>query len=275
VTAVRLLAATFALLAFLASAAAAHDPQDEILAGVGVDERLGARVPTDLVFTDASGKAVRLGDFLGGGPVLLTLNYFTCPMLCPLTLRSLAGTMAGLKGLSVSKDYRVLTVSIDPEERTPTARAKADETHSFVEGLSHPDDRWPFLHGSAESVRRLTEAVGFRYRKVGADYAHPTVAIVLTPGGAVSRYLYGVDVPPLDLKLSLIEAASGEIGASSASNTILMYCFRYDPVGKKYALVAMNIMKAAGAATALFLGALLAYLWIRHGRNGPGRETGV
>ncbi len=273
-TAVRLAAALFVLLAFFPAAAGAHDPQDEILAGVGVDERLGGRVPTDLPFVDASGKAVRLGDYLRDGPVLLTLNYFTCPMLCPLTFRSLAATMAGIKGLSVSKDYRVVTVSINPEEDPRTARGKADETHSFVAGLAEADDRWPFLRGSAEPVRRLAESVGVRYRKVGSEYAHPTVAIVLTPDGVVSRYLYGVEIPPLDLKLALIEAAGGRIGASFAANTILMYCFQYDPVGRKYALVAMNIMKGAGAVTAAFLAALLAWLWIRHGRKGPGRETG-
>ena len=270
----RIAAALIASLLFFPSAAGAHDPQDAILGEAGVDERLGVRVPADIAFTDASGKTVLLGDYLRGGPVLLTLNYFTCPMLCPLTLRRLAATLDGLKSLSVSKDYRVVTVSINPEERTRTARAKADETHSFVAGLADADDRWPFLHGSAESVRRLTEAVGFRFRKVGTEYAHATVAIVLTPDGVVSRYLYGVEIPPMDLKLALIEAAGGKIGASSAANTILMYCFQYDPVGRKYALVARNIMKAAGAATLVFLAAFLAYLWIRHGRSAPGRESG-
>jgi len=183
--------------------------------------------------------------------------------------------MAALKGLSLSNDYRVVTVSINPDEIPEIARAKADETHAFVPGLAAGDDRWPFLYGSADSVRRLTEAVGYRYRKVGSEFAHPSVAVVLTPRGAVSRYLYGMEIPPLDLKLALIEAADGKIGASSAANTLLMYCFQYDPVGKKYALVARNIMKIAGAVTVVFLGTLLAYLWIRHGRSGPSRGAGA
>ncbi len=266
-----------ALLLFLAlscAVARAEDPQDALLREVGVDERPGSQVPRDLPFTDASGNEVRLGDYLDGGPVILTLNYYTCPMLCPLTFRRLAATMTELKGLSLERDYRVVTVSVNPEEIGEIARIKADETHSLMPGLERGDDRWPFLYGGAESIRRLTESVGYRYRKVGSDFAHPAVAIVLTPGGGVSRYLYGLEIPPFDLKLALIEAADGKIGASSAANTLLMYCFRYDPAGKKYALVATNIMKVAGAITVAFLGGLLLMLWVRQGRGVPRRGTG-
>ena len=184
-----------------------NDPQDALLAGIGVDERLGARVPTDLPLVDPSGNAVRLGDYLKGGPALLTLNYFTCPMLCPLTFKSLAATMNDVETISVSKDYRVVTVSFNPEEDPRNVRARADETHRFLPGLADADDRWPFLRGSPDAVRRLTESVGFRYRKVGTEYAHPNVTIVLTPEGVVSRYLYGVEIAPMDLRLALIEAA--------------------------------------------------------------------
>jgi protein SCO1/2 len=163
----------------------------------------------------------------------------------------------------------VVTVSINPEEIPEIAAAKARETHALVAGLGNADDRWPFLYGGADSVRRLTDAVGYRYRKVGSDFAHPSVAIVLSPDGRVSRYLYGIEIPPRDLKLALIEAADGKIGASVAANTLLMYCFQYDPVGKKYMLYARNIMKAAGAATAVFLAVLLAVLWKRYGET-PG-----
>jgi protein SCO1/2 len=255
----------FFLLAFLPSAVRGADPQDAILTEVGVDERLGAKVPAELVFAQSTGKTVRLGDFLGKGPVILTLNYYTCPMLCPLTFRSLAGTMEGVRGLSLSKDYRVVTVSINPEEIPEIAAAKARETHALVAGLDDADGRWPFLYGDPESVRRLTGAVGYRYRKVGSDFAHPSVAIVLSPDGRVSRYLYGIEIPPRDLKLALIEAADGKIGASSAANALLMYCFQYDPVGRKYALYARNVMRAAGAATVIFLAGLLVLLWRRYG----------
>jgi protein SCO1/2 len=115
-------------------------------------------------------------------------------------------------------------------------------------------------------VARLAESVGFRYRKVGKEFAHPAVTIVLSPGGAVSRYLYGIEIDPRDLKLALIEASEGKIGASSAGNALLMYCFRYDPVGRKYMLYARNIMKAAGAVTLVLLAGLLAFLWRRYGK---------
>jgi protein SCO1/2 len=243
----------------------AADPQDAVLQAVGVDEKPAAAIPRDLPFTDAAGKKVHLGEFLGDGPVLLTLNYYTCPMLCPLTFRSLAATMSQVKGFSLARDYRVVTVSIDPDEIPEIARAKADETHSLVPGLRDGDARWPFLYGGADSIRRLAEAVGYRYRKVGGEFAHPAVTIVLSPEGRVSRYLYGIEIDPRDLKLALIEASEGKIGASSVGNALLMYCFRYDPVGKKYMLYARNIMKAAGVVTVVLLAALLAVLWRRHG----------
>jgi protein SCO1/2 len=262
-----------ALIAFLflfPLAALAADPQDAILREIGVDEKLGVQVPLDLPFTDVSGKPVRLADYLGGGPVLLTLNYYTCPMLCPLTFRSLAATLRQVKGFSLERDYRVVTVSIDPDEIPEIARAKANETHALLPELREADARWSFLYGSAGSIRRLTESVGYRYRKVGREFAHPAVTIVLSPGGTVSRYLHGVEIAPRDMKLALIEASEGKIGASSAGNALLMYCFRYDPVGKKYMLYARNIMKAAGAVTLIFLAGLLFVLRKRYGRTaGP------
>ena len=264
----------FSFLLLLPAAARAEDPQDRMLRDAGVDEKLGAKVPVDLPLTDASGKSVRLGDYLGAGPVLLTLNYYTCPMLCPLTFRSLSATMAQVKGLSLARDYRVVTVSIDPEEIPEIVRAKANETHALMPGLPDADARWTFLYGSAASIRRLTETVGYRYRKVGSEFAHPSVAIVLSPDGTVSRYLYGVEIEPRDLKLALIEAAEGKIGASSAGNALLMYCFKYDPVGKKYMLYARNIMKAAGAVTVVLLATLLAVLWRRHGGATKSRGEG-
>ena len=262
------------LVLLLPAAASAADPQDAILQEVGVDEKPGAEIPRDLPFTDASGKPVRLADYLGDGPVLLTLNYYTCPMLCPLTFRSLAATMERMKGFSLARDYRVVTVSIDPDEIPEIARAKANETHGLMPGVRDGDARWPFLYGSAASIRRLTESVGYRYTKVGREFAHPAVTIVLSPGGVVSRYLYGIEIDPRDLKLAMIEAADGKIGESSAGNALLMYCFKYDPVGKKYMLYARNIMKAAGAVTLILLAGLLFVLRRRYGRTAGPREKG-
>jgi protein SCO1/2 len=191
-------------------------------------------------------------------------------MLCPLTFRSLAATLRQVKGFSLERDYRIITVSIDPDEIPEIARAKANETHALLPELREADARWSFLYGSAGSIRRLTESVGYRYRKVGREFAHPAVTIVLSPGGTISRYLHGVEIAPRDMKLALIEASEGKIGASSAGNALLMYCFRYDPVGKKYMLYARNIMRAAGAVTLIFLAGLLFVLRKRYGRTaGP------
>lgn len=266
-------AGTMALLlaaALSSSPVAAHervDPQDKILRSIGVDEHPGDRVPGDAVFRDPSGKIVRLGDYFGNGPILLTLNYFTCPMLCPLTLRNLLDTTRKVEGISLGRDYRILTVSIDPGDTVETAGARAREIHAGMDGVNDPSSRWPFLVGDAGAIATVTRAVGFRYRKVGAGFAHPDVSVVLTPEGKISRYLYGVEQDPSTLKLALIEAAGGKIGKSEILNRVLLYCFQYDPVGKKYALYARNIMKAGGVLTLALLGTLYLVLWRRRGRS--------
>jgi len=259
----RLLVAVAALAAAAPPPAAAHvrDPQDDILESIGVDEKLGAAVPRDLAFRTQDGAAVRLGEVLAGGPAILTLNYYTCPMLCPITLRNLLSAAASVRGISLDRDYRIVTVSIDPAERPEAARARAGEMHALIKGVGDPASRWPFLIGDEKAIEALTRAVGFRYRKAGAEFAHPDVSIVLTPDGRISRYLYGIAQDPKDLKLALIEAAGGRIGESQALNRALLYCFHYDPVGKKYALYARNIMTAGGVLTLVLLGALYLALW--------------
>jgi len=264
----RFAGATALLLAALLSSSpvAAHervDPQDRILQSIGVDEHPGDRVPFDAAFRDHTGKKVRLGDFLGNGPVLLTLNYYNCPMLCPLTLQNLFVTTGEIEGISLGKDYRVVTISIDPSDTVETAKARAGEIHLLMEGVSDPSARWPFLIGDPAAIEAITRAVGFRYRKVGAEFAHPDVSVVLTPEGVISRYLYGVVLDPSTVKLSLIEAAGGMIGKSEIMNRVLLYCFQYDPVGRKYALYARNIMKAGGTLTLILLGTLYVFLWKR------------
>ncbi len=229
---------------------------DNILKSIGVDENPGGQVPPDLLFRDEEGRVVRLGDVLGSGPVILTLNYYTCPMLCPLTLRNLLASVNGIAGISLARDFRIVTVSIDPDEKQEAARARAGEMHAMMEGIPDPGTRWPFLVGGSEEIAGLTAAVGFRYRKVGAEFAHPDLGVVLTAAGKISRYLYGVQQDPADLKLALIEAADGRIGASTAMNRVLLFCFHYDPVERKYALYARNVMKAGGVLTLVLLGAL-------------------
>ncbi len=245
-----------------------HDPQDDILQSIGVDEKLGGAVPRDLLFRNHVGEEVRLGDYVTGTPTLLTLNYYTCPMLCPLTLRNLLGTAEEIKGIDLGRDFRIVTVSINPDDDPEIARARAGEIHAAMKGTGDRASRWPFLLGDEKAIGALTDAVGFRYRKVGNEFAHPDVVVVLTPEGKISRYLYGIEQSPTDLKMALLEATGGNIGESTAMNQVLLFCFQYDPVGKKYALYARNIMKAGGVLTIALLGGLLLVLW-RRGRGKP------
>jgi protein SCO1/2 len=235
-----------------------HTAEDEVLQGVGVDERPGAVIPPDLAFTDQNGRRVRIGDYFNNGPVLLTLNYYSCPTLCPLIFNNLVRTMAGIRGLSLGRDFRIVTVSIDPEETVERAREKADITYAMLRGVGDPGRSWPFLLGREQEISRLAAGVGIRYLRLEKNnFAHPSVFVVLTPDGRVSRYLYGLELEPRDLKMALIEAAGGRIGGSGALNRILLYCYHYDPVGKKYALAAVNIMKIVGAVVLLLLAALI------------------
>jgi len=243
------------------------DPQDRILQSIGVDEHPGDPVPKELVFRDQAGRTVRLGEYFGAGPILLTLNYYNCPMLCPLTLQNLLEATTEVEGISLGTEYRILTISIDPEDTVETAAARAGEIHDRMEGVADPSSRWPFLVGDPGAIAAITRAVGFRYRKVGAEFAHPDVAVLLTPEGRISRYLYGIEQDPGTLRMALIEAADGKIGSSEILNRVLLYCFRYDPVGRKYALVARNIMKAGGVLTLLLLGSLYFVLWKRRGHS--------
>lgn len=247
---------------FLPLPLSAHTLRDEALPNIGVDEKPGAQVPLDLSFMDQDGRMVRLGDYFSGGPVILTLNYYSCPTLCPLVFRNLSNAITSVKGLSLTKDYRIVTISIDPEETVERARDKSGETWRMVPGVVDPAKRWPFLLGEQGNIERLAKTVGFRYTRLGkGNFAHPSVFVVITPSGKVARYLYGIELRPADLKLALMEAASGKIGGSPFLNQVLLYCYHYDPVGKRYGLAAVNIMKIAGGGVLLLLGILLFALW--------------
>ena len=248
--------------------AQSNDPADEILKRIGVDEKLGAMVPLDLQLTDQEGAIVKLGDFFSGEPVILTLNYYECPMLCPLIFRNLVNTMAGIRGLSLNKDFRIVTVSFNPDETPARTKEKALDTYAMLRGIAVPEQRWPFLYGSKPDIGRLTAAVGYRFVQLAKDnFAHPAAIIVLTPDGRISRYLYGMEQPPRDLKLALIEAAGGRTGGSTLLNQALMYCFHYDPVGRRYALAALRIVNLVAGTTLLLLAVLLVTLWRREKKH--------
>jgi protein SCO1/2 len=229
---------------------------------VGYDQHLNELIPLDIPFLDETGQAVRLGDFFGRRPVVLALVYYDCPMLCTQVLNSLTSAL-GVLSLDAGKDFEIVTVSFDPREKPPLAAAKKA---TYLERYKRPGaaDGWHFLTGEEASIKRLTSAVGFRY--VWDDglkqFAHPTGITVLTAEGRLSRYLFGVEYWPRDLRFALIDASAGKIG--SPVQQVLLYCYHYDPETGRYGLAIMRAVRLAGLATVLALGAFIAVMVRRH-----------
>ncbi|HXO18751.1 MAG TPA: SCO family protein [Thermoanaerobaculia bacterium] len=241
------------------------------LKNVGYDQRLGAQVPLDLSFRDEAGRAVRLGELFDPHdhrPVVFALAYYGCPMLCSVVLSDLA---ASLKVLSfdAGRQFDVLVVSFDPRDTPPLAAAKKRE---MVARYGHPGAAAGihYLTGSEESIAALTKAVGFRYYfdRETRQFAHAAGVLVLTPGGRVARYLYGIEYPARDLRLALVEASGDRIG--SPVDQLLLYCFHYNPVIGRYSAVTLNLVRLGGAATVLGLFVMVVTLKRRESR-GPGR----
>jgi protein SCO1 len=228
------------------------------LENVGIEQHLDAQVPLDLAFVDESGRAVRLGDYFGQKPVILNLGYYTCPMLCGEVLAGLTGSMRSIK-FNVGKEFEVVSVSFNPRETPEMAAAKKKDT---LERYGRPGAAagWHFLTGSAGSIDALTKAVGFQYQydpRIN-QYAHATAIMVLTPQGHISRYFYGVDFPPKDLRMGLVEASQEKIG--NAVDAVLLYCYHYDPAAGKYGAVISNILRLGAAITIVLVGTLLIVL---------------
>ncbi|HEY1678151.1 MAG TPA: SCO family protein [Candidatus Sulfotelmatobacter sp.] len=225
------------------------------LENVGIEQHLDAQVPVGLAFTDDSGQAVKLGDYFGKKPLILNLVYYNCTMLCGEALSGLTGAMKMIK-FDAGNEYDVITVSFDPRETPQIAAAKKQEYLKRY-GRSGAANGWHFLTGSADSINALTKAVGFQYQydpKLN-QYAHATAIMVLTPQGRISRYFYGVDFPPKDLRMGLVEASQEKIG--NAVDQILLYCYHYNPATGKYGAVVSNMLKVGGALTILLLGGML------------------
>lgn len=236
--------------------------------GVGLDQKLGAKLPLGLAFRDDAGQDVTLGRYFGQGkPVVLMLVYYNCPMLCNLLLDGVTQSFRGLPR-TPGADFTVVTVSFEPTETTAqAARQKA----KHVQDLGRPAaaEGWHFLTGSKPNILRLADAVGFRYRwdAANAQYAHPATLLFVAPDGTITRYLPGLTFPPLDVRLALNEAAEGKVG--SVVDAFLMFCYQYDPNKGGYGLVALRVMQLGGLVTLLVLGAFLTVLWRRHHTASP------
>lgn len=226
-----------------------------LLEQVDFEQRLGNQVPLDLVFRDEAGETVRLGDYFQGKPVILTLSYYECPMLCTLVLNGLVSALRVLR-FDLGKEFVAINVSFNPRESPELAAAKKA---TYLKEYRRPgaERGWHFLTGDEGSIRQLTEAVGFRYAwdDKSQQYAHATGLVVLTPGGRIARYFYGVEFSPRDLRFGLIEAADGKIG--SPVDKVLLYCFHYDPATGRYSAIALNSVRIGGVLT---LAALVTFI---------------
>ncbi|HXK60534.1 MAG TPA: SCO family protein [Acidobacteriota bacterium] len=231
------------------------------LSAVRIDQKLGSEVPLDLQFRDETGKMVRLGDFFGQKPVVLSLVYYECPMLCTLVLNGMLTSFKVLK-FDVGKEFEVVTVSISPTETPELAAAKKKH---YLERYNRPtgEKGWHFLTGTEDQIARLAESVGFgfTYDPKTEQYAHASAIMVLTPKGQVARYYYGIEYPPRDLRLGLVEASANKIG--SPVDQLLLYCFHYDPLTGKYGMIVRNVLRLLGAATVLLLGGFIALMLVR------------
>lgn len=243
----------------------------DLLKDVGIDQKLNNSVPLDLVFRDEHGQPVELGQYFGSKPVVLTLVYYNCPMLCTQVLN---GLDRGLKALpmEIGKDFNVVTVSIDPTEKPVLAEAK-QALYTGIYGRPGAAQGWHFLTGDEPQIKQLADAVGFRYAydPDSKQFAHASAIMMLTPEGKISRYFYGVQYPERDLRLGLVEASQGKIG--SPVDQVLLFCYHYDAHTGKYGLLISRVIQLAGGLTVLIGGIFLILLFRSEHYALPGRRA--
>jgi protein SCO1/2 len=256
---------------FFLRAAQAHDDRPLPLRDVDLEQKLGAQIPLDAQFHDETGKTVKLADYLGRRPVILSFVYYNCEDLCPLVLDGLVRSLRPLS-FSIGDQFDVLTVSFDPRDTPALAAAKKSD---YVKQYARPGggNGWHFLTGAENSIRRLTGVAGFRYNfeKDQDRFGHATGIILLTPGGRIARYFYGIEFSPRDLRLGLIEASANQIAASPIDQ-LLLFCYHYDPASGKYSLLITNVIRLGGIATVLALGAFILVMLRRERRRWQSTE---
>ncbi len=236
----------------------AQYPRPQITRGVTIEQNLNSPVPLDLMFHDETGQTVPLRTYFGEKPVIFSLVYFNCPSLCPMSLRETVTSLRRMP-LQVGLDYNVVVVSFDPSD-TPAVAAEKKSEYAKMFGRAGFNSGWHFLTGSQESISRLASSIGFGYRwdEATKQYIHASGIMVATPEGRMSRYFFGIDYAPADLRLALADAAKHKI--SRPVDFILQFCFHYDPSQGKYTLAIINILKVAGCLTVLAIAALVYYL---------------
>jgi protein SCO1 len=240
------------------------------LTSVTIEQKLNSQLPLDAPFRDEYGNNVKLGKYFGKRPVVLALVYYECPMLCTQILNGMVRA-AKVLTFTPGKDYDVVAISFDARETPKQAAAKKAV---YMKDYGHPEtaDGWHFLTGDLESIKRVTDAVGFRYKwdVYTAQFAHASAIYVLTPDGRLSKYFYGIEYSPKDMRFGLVEASHNKIG--NAVDQILLFCYHFDPASAKYTMVALNILRAAGAATVLTLGGFV-FIMLRRDHRQKGNRA--
>jgi protein SCO1/2 len=244
---------------------AGSSPTADLIRAIGIEQHLGAQLPLDAVFRDERGREVKLGDYFGSQPVVVMLVYYRCPMLCTQVLTGFLKSSQAVP-LEIGRDFQVVTVSFDPRE---TSELAAEKKSNYVRAYRREGAArgWHFLTGDRESIGRLTEAVGFRYQfdEKSGQFAHASGIALATPAGKLSRYFYGIEYEPDDLRLGLVESSSGRVG--SVVDQVLLLCYHYDPLTGKYGLAISNALHIAGVLTVLLLGGFLFAMYRRERRR--------
>ena len=236
----------------------------DALKKIGIEQKLGEMLPPDAILKDESGASVRLGDYFGKRPVIIAFVYYECPMLCNQVLNGLTGSLKGMS-LEAGKDFDVVAISFDARENEKPDLAK-NKKASYMERYGKPgtESGWHFLTGTQEELDKVTNAAGFSYKwdERSNQFAHAGGIMVTTPEGKLSRYMYGIDYSPKDLKFGIMESSTNKIG--STTEQLLLYCYHYDPSTGKYGLAILRVMRLGGIATILAMGLMGFVFWRRN-----------
>jgi protein SCO1/2 len=234
------------------------------LQGVSIEQRIGSPLPLDSRFRDEAGREVALSAYFGRRPVVLALVYYECPMLCSQVLSGLLSSLSVLS-FDAGNEFDVVVVSFDPRE-TPAMAANTRRGALARYDRPGTDAGWHFLTGGEASIGRLAESVGFKYRfdEKAGQFAHASAIYVATPDGRLARYFYGIEYAPRDIRLGLVEASAGRLG--TPVDSVLLYCFHYDPAAGRYGAVALNLVRLGGAVTVVVLAVFLLAMWRRDRR---------
>jgi protein SCO1/2 len=245
----------------------------EILRHVGIEQRIGVSLPLDLEFNDETGAPVSLGSYFGDKPVILTLVYYDCPMLCTEVLNGLNRSLAPLN-YSIGEEFEVVTVSFDPRE-SPTLASQKKAVYTQRYGRPGTGEGWHFLTGEAPAIDALTESVGFNYvyDETEGQFVHGSAIMIISPKGTVSHYFFGIEYPSEDIRLAIIESSEEKLG--NVFDQIMLYCFNYDPEQGRYGVAIMNAMRLAGLATLLAMGSFMVVMFKRDRRRRRERNKGA